>query len=312
MIEKHQFEEERTKDALGKLSSIELKKYIEDTCKHLSEDHCYPEDFRLLLKTFEASEKQTQVLFMALKESILKFKPNNTDIFLEKFRQISVDMEPLLPDKRASHLVMLELSNKCALHLSHKQSTASLSISLPLKLSEKEFYTLQYVAGHVIQKIYRKLRKSKHWCEDQFQQSIQLLQAFKIEKNDTYKLVYAKDRGGLWYVCMDSIKLFEQAELEFLQQTVGHVTNIDSKPLVDTLMKNHVVKSFWHKMVEDSMLSIDSDVGKDVLEQMLGLYIRVRSFAYAKSIREKHKLQAKRGKKRSLRNELKIDDKEES
>lgn len=59
-------------------------------------------------------------------------------------------------------------------------------------------------------------------------------------------------------------------------------------------MKNDVVKGFWSKIVDDSSLSIDTDVGKDLIKQMLGLYLRVRSFAYSKNIQEKHKLNARK------------------
>ena len=64
-------------------------------------------------------------------------------------------------------------------------------------------------------------------------------------------------------------------------------------------------------MIDDSQLKIDSDVGKDLVEQILGLFSRIRAFSYAKTIKEKHKLQSKKCSKRSLRTELKKIDENE-
>ena len=51
--------------------------------------------------------------------------------------------------------------------------------------------------------------------------------------------------------------------------------------------------------------SIDVDVGEDLLEKLLGLFLRIKGFSYAKDIKEKHKPSANTSKKRSLRTELK-------
>ena len=62
------------------------------------------------------------------------------------------------------------------------------------------------MAGHVIHKIYLKLRKSKNWNKDHFQQCIQLLCFLKVQPDESQKLVSVKDRGGLWFVCTDAVK----------------------------------------------------------------------------------------------------------
>ena len=59
----------------------------------------------------------------------------------------------LMPDSRAHHLLMLELSTKCVQHLTHP-STKSSPDDKPVTLSEKEYAALQYRSGHVVHKIY--------------------------------------------------------------------------------------------------------------------------------------------------------------
>ena len=143
---------------------------------------------------------------------------------------------------------MLELSNKCVLHLPPKKSSTSATSSTStetLKLSEKEFAALEYVSGHIVHKIYLKLRKCRHWKDDHFQQCIQLLHSFKIEPTDKQKLVKGKDRGGLWYICESCVKIFDQAEVEFFRKTAVNVTKINYD--IDDIFDE---KLFCEKFVE--------------------------------------------------------------
>ena len=153
----------------------------------------------ILAQAFSPKSKSLKLIF--------KFKPNHVDTFLQSFRQLSLQLEePLFDDRRANQLLMLELSSKCIKHLTHNGSTNSTNTSTILTpvLSEKEIAALQYVAGHVIHKIYLKLRKSKNRNKDHFQQCIQLLRSLKVQPNESQKLVSMKDCGGLWrtVVCM--------------------------------------------------------------------------------------------------------------
>ena len=304
IVEEAEHQQLLTQQAVDRLGPLDLKKFVKEISANLYIDECYPEEFRGLFNKFEISHNQALELFLNLKELILKFK-GNTDNFLSEFRKVSMmTTNNFLPDSRAHHLLMLELSTKCIQHLS--QSThfnISSSADTTEKLSEKEYAALQYLSGHVIHKIYLKLRKSKHWNEGHFQQSINLLQSFKVEANESHKLVKAKDRGGLWYICDGVIKIFEEAEAEFKKVTAKRVTKINYQLIVKTLMSNYCIKYDWRKLIGDSL--IDVDVGKDLLEKILGLFLRIRGFSYAKDIKEKHKLSAKTNKKHSLRTELK-------
>ena len=39
-------------------------------------------------------------------------------------------------------------------------------------------------------------------------------------------------------------------------------------------MKDASVKNFWEKIIEESDVFIEREVGKDLLERVIGLYIR--------------------------------------
>ena len=50
---------------------------------------------------------------------------------------------------------------------------------------------------------------------------------------------------------------------------------------------------------------MDDDIKYPLLEKMLALYLRVRSFSLAKDITTKYRMLNKRGKKKALRSDLK-------
>ncbi|XP_066928356.1 uncharacterized protein [Clytia hemisphaerica] len=310
-LEKVKEKEEKTKIASDKLGSMDIMRLIKESAERLSHDQCYPEEFRSQFIDFEITQNQGDVIFKQLEEIIFKYKENKNDEFLAAFRRItSSKLDLLFTDKRVHNLLMLEFASSCVKHLKPNQSDANVDIRTALGTKEKA--ALNYIAGHAVHKIYAKLRTSKHWRTDIFQKSFNLLKKFKIEPTDMeeHALIKAKNRGGLWCVSKLTVQVFEQAELLFTSETCRHVTRVDYKAMVRNLMKNLLVKKYWEQLLSDSP-EIDTDLGKDLLDQLLSLYLKIRGFSYAKSIREKHKFKSKSTQKHSLRANLKKSEKEE-
>ncbi len=69
--------------------------------------------------------------------------------------------------------------------------------------------------------------------------------------------------------------------------------------------KNPKVDSLFQEWVRSTDLEISKDVSKDILHQVLLLYIKVRSFSFAKDVINKHKSQQKSSKSKALRKEIK-------
>ena len=273
--------EKERQQAADRLGPEHIKKFVTEASLKISADECYPEEFITLFSSLTYTKNEATELFELLKDTILKYK-GNAENFLAEFRRITSDCQSLILDNKYVHnLIMLELSTKCVCYLNRNNVSVVKENTGSSNLTEKEMAVLQYVAGHVIHKIFLKLRKSKHWRGEYFQQCIQLLHSFKIDSNDQ-KLIKAKDRGGLWYICNDGIKLFEVAEKEFLEVTAGHVTKIDYQSIVQNLLKNPTLKALWIKMINDSEVEVDIEVSKDLLEKLFGLFLRIRSHAYAK------------------------------
>ena len=70
-------------------------------------------------------------------------------------------------------------------------------------------------------------------------------------------------------------------------------------------MNDIIVKSNFTSLCESSTTLIKKEIGHNLLEYIIVLYFRVRTFSFAKDIREKHKVAKKDSRKRSLRTEIK-------
>ena len=110
------------------------------------------------------------------------------------------------------------------------------------------------------------------------------------------KLINARDRGSLWRVHKKVEKVFLQAELIFCARAAAFTTTISCPDLVRETLKEPSVLSNYEDICLDSNLKLDKEVSMDLLENIVALYIRVRTFSFAKDVQEKHKLAKKQAK----------------
>ena len=62
------------------------------------------------------------------------------------------------------------------------------------------------------------------------------------------------------------------------------------------ILREPSVLSNYEDICLDSNLKLDKEVSMDLLEHLVALYIPVRTFSFAKDVREKHKLAKKQVK----------------
>lgn len=87
--------------------------------------------------------------------------------------------------------------------------------------------------------------------------------------------------------------------------TSNFATSIDSNSLVSEMLHNSIIISNFRDICCDIEPKVDDELCFNILEKILLLFTRVRTFSYAKDIREKHKCSKKKSKKSSLRTEIK-------
>ena len=64
------------------------------------------------------------------------------------------------------------------------------------------------------------------------------------------------------------------------------------------------VKSYYHNVHEEGGILVDKENAINLLEQLVTLYVHVRSHSFAKKKIEMHKMECKVKKVKSLRNKM--------
>ena len=173
--------------------------------------------------------------------------------------------------------------------------------------SDREVAGLQYLAGYVFHNLYKKLKNSKSYNSIENQQSLAILLAGKsVSPNPSLKLVSALSRGGLWEINDNVQKLFVICEKYFCIQTEkSGIRNIDIDCMTNILMQFTYIQDFFGLIVSAADTEPSKEIVKNMLFSIINLYLKVRSFSYAKDIICKHRTSSKQKKSKALRKEIK-------
>lgn len=113
-----------------------------------------------------------------------------------------------------------------------------------------------------------------------------------------------KDGGGLWNPKEYLTDILVAAELQFCVQTGKEVSHKICVKIVDNLLQQSVVRSKWNMLVEECGCNISKGRSNIFLDQMLSLFIKIRSFSYAKDIVQKYNVQQKAAQKKGLSKDI--------
>lgn len=132
------------------------------------------------------------------------------------------------------------------------------------------------------------------------QQSISIHKAGRGESDDaSQKLVSWLSQGGLWGITKAAEKIFLKVEKRFRSSTCnGPVVKINIDKIRLESSSDLEVIAAYDTLISNSKLGIDKHVAKDVLQSILDLYIRVRSFSFAEDIVQNSKIKMKQLKKK--------------
>ena len=156
--------------------------------------------------------------------------------------------------------------------------------------------------------LYRRLRFSVDSKNNYNQQCLSMLLAGQHQHEvdlPEHKLISARDRGGLWKVSRNMFDIFKIAESIFQIQTKTCNNKIDHTVMVKSICENVIVQSNFDKLRSQATVDVKKEVMYNLLEDVIGLYIRTRTFSYVKDIQQKHELSANNTKAKSLRTGLK-------
>ena len=106
----------------------------------------------------------------------------------------------------------------------------------------------------------------------------------------------------------DLVRILHQAELHFrvAVQEKQVLRNINVDSICFSTISSPIVKSLWENIVLSSRVTKSGDTQKLCLENIVKLYLKVRSFSNAKKYIMQFKINEKQGKKKALRKDLKL------
>ena len=110
-----------------------------------------------------------------------------------------------------------------------------------------------------------------------------ILKGCKVEHDDSQTLVNLNDRGGLWKVNKEMQGIFIECENIFRARTSTFQTSIDSTSLVNEMLQNCHVVSSYRLICYGVEPKVPNEICFNILEKMLMLFTRVRTFSYAKT-----------------------------
>eukprot|EP00112_Aurelia_sp_Birch-Aquarium-sp1_P007430 Seg181.7 transcript_id=Seg181.7/GoldUCD/mRNA.D3Y31 product="hypothetical protein" protein_id=Seg181.7/GoldUCD/D3Y31 len=196
-----------------KLHPLRLKTIVLKCAEKISSDECFPSSLRekFLKELFTFTNDDAVQLWSKLRGVIDSFKGDAEKFYSGFFSLLVVNVLPSkFEETFVTNTLMSEVANLLLSHLSGVENLDG--TKEPESLSVKEEKSLQYLAGSILHKLYSKFLYSTKG-RSTYQQIISILQACKVESDDTQTLINARDRGGLWRVNKRIEKVFLQSEL---------------------------------------------------------------------------------------------------
>ena len=220
-----------------------------------------------------------------LTEEINKLSTTNDEKFTSQFfGKIVLHAENFqLVENR--QLAVLILTKLCTLLLGSRKSKTRETDSEARIINNREIAGLQYLGGGIIRNLYSALRKSKKWKSEEFQNMMAVVKLFQNEEKPTsQKLISALDRNGLWYITDNLQGILVQAEKLFCSaiRNRADVRKIDHKQIVQSLIENPQIQELYENAAQNCDIEVTLGCKKYVLKRILELFVRIRSFNYAK------------------------------
>ena len=277
--------------------------------KHVDEENLYGDKIEASIKNITA----TEALFKEVERLYLKFcKNKNQDKLLKSFYGLMPKSTTLfnLVDSRITNLIMIHIPDHLvSFHNLNERRNASVTTTVNAseeceKIEACERGPLSYIAGYVVKRL---TNSSKKKTESENTELRRLLMSLQSEQENN-SFIQARNRGGLVNPSEDLLGILQKAEINFrrkVSKSKEILRNIPVDVICYKTISTPIVKSLWDNIVVSSGVNSSGDTQKICLENIVRLFLRVRSFSYAKDYITQYKIREKQGKSKALRKDLK-------
>ena len=215
-----------------------------------------------------------------------------------------------LADCRITNLVMIHISDHLIsfYNISGRGDASVTTTENTTKECEKieacEMGPLSYIAGNVDRKLTSARKKKTELENTELQGLLRSLQS--EQKNNSF--TQARNRGGHVNPSDDLIGILQKAEIKFrreVNKSKEVLRNIPVDVICYKTISMPIVKSLWDNIVVSSGVNPSGDTQKLCLENIVKLFLKVRSFSYARDYITQYKIREKQRNSKALRKDLK-------
>ena len=281
-----------------------LKSIVDTIKRNIVAEKLYGDEIDSVVNKISA----TELLLKEVLPLYTKFCRNkNQDKLLESFYGLMLNSSTLLncKDSRVANLVMIHVPDHLVGFANLGQVGEETLESVDYEIQPSEHGPLSYIVGYVVSKL-NKACKGKSGEEKPELQA--LLQSLMITEDEaSNEFISVRSRGGLITPCEDIVRILHEAEICFRKEVnkTDIIRNIPVDTICFSTIRLPIVKSLWENIVLTSGVNPSCDMSKLCLENIVKMFLKVRSFSYTKDYVTQYKIKGKQGKKKALRKDLK-------
>ena len=281
-----------------------LKSIVDTIKRNIVPEKLYGDEIDSVVNNISA----TELLLKEVLPLYTKFCRNkNQDKLLESFYGLMLNSSTFLNcrDSRVANLVMIHVPDHLVGFANLDQVGEETLESVDYEIQPSEHEPLSYIVGYVVSKL-NKACKGKSGEEKPELQA--LLQSLMITEDEaSNEFISVRSRGGLITPCEDIVRILHEAEICFRKEVnkTDIIRNIPVDTICFSTIRLPIVKSLWENIVLTSGVNPSCDMTKLCLENIVKMFLKVRSFSYTKDYVTQYKIKGKQRKKRALRKDLK-------
>lgn len=291
------------------LHPLVMKQILMESVLCISTDECYDEEIRNEFTSCCVGDAME--VYTIVRKEILEYD-GDSEKFYPKFYSKFIDVGNVYSlSENSTLLLAMDLANRVLAHLSGGKLVESTvySKSQEAVFTEKQKNIIFYLSGYVVSTWYRRIRFGKFTRHTHHQKYLSFLLACKktYEPTDSSNQKYTqlRDRCGLWFVNSTTNAIFTSAESYFRAATSRFVQKVHAPTIVSEMLLDSWVRSNFDILRNSAEQEIEEELGLNLLEDLITLYIRLRAHSYAKDKQQLSKMQKDRTKTKSLRTEMK-------
>ena len=271
--------------------SIEIvSKEIEKCVQKISTSELYNAKMRDEAKLITAQKINLETLIEMINKLNIKTDEKFTTQFFGKI--VMNSSEYIKTENR--QLGVLLFSKLCTSLLAQKKVVVQQKVSIAREINTRELAGLQYLGGFILRHSYANLRKSKNWSSEKYQNMMAVIKSCQdLEKPTNQKLVAALDRSGLWYIKERFQEIIVKMETIFCSTIKNRkdVRKIEKKSIIDELLNNQELLARFQSLADECDREINDECLEGVMKQITDLFVRMRSYNFAKDTVQRFKLQ---------------------